>query len=241
METLESFIERTETCETEADLFRAFDTFMVSFGLNCGAYFIMAKKLRAIPPEAGLVRHNFPKSFAKAYIKNGFAKFDPIILQSIKESRPFHWRDVAKKHSLNAQQKRVFEAHKSANLLGGIAVPVFGALGTIALFSLASEGQKPKLSSTQLAIIQYACLQTHNRYFDISQIDEASPEKPLSLRETEALTLVADGLPNNVIAERLGVTENTVDTMLRRIYGKFGVNNRISAVLKGIGCGLLLP
>jgi len=55
------------------------------------------------------------------------------------------------------------------------------------------------------------------------------------------LTLVAAGLANNAIADRLGVTENTVDTMLRRIFTKFGVNNRISAVLKGIGCGVLLP
>ena len=116
-----------------------------------------------------------------------------------------------------------------------------GPMGTFALFSMASEGTELHLTNTQLIAIQFACLQTHNRYCDLAQINDEAPLKPLSPRETEALTLVAAGLANNAIADRLGVTENTVDTMLRRIFTKFGVNNRISAVLKGIGCGVLLP
>lgn len=241
MQTLEGFIERTQACEAEEDLFRAFDRYVSEVGIKYGAYFIMAKQLRAIPPQAGLVRHNFPRGFTKRYIVNNYAKFDPIISQSLKESRPFHWREVSEKQSLNAQQKQVFEAHKDANLSDGLAVPVYGPMGTFALFSLASEGVDLTLSTAQMIALQFACLQTHNRYYDLAQINGDGPEKPLSPRETEALTLVAAGLANNAIAERLGVTENTVDTMLRRIFAKFGVNNRISAVLKGIGCGLLLP
>lgn len=241
MQTLEGFIERTQACETEEDLFRAFDRFVSNYGINYGAYFIMAKQLRAIPPQTGLIRHNFPHGFTKRYIVNNYAKFDPIIAQSLKESRPFHWREVKDKQTLNAQQKQVFEAHREANLLDGLAVPVYGPMGTFALFSLASEGVELDLSQSQLIAIQFTCLQTHNRYCDLAQINDDAPIKPLSPRETEALTLVAAGLANNAIAERLGVTENTVDTMLRRIFAKFGVNNRISAVLKGIGCGLLLP
>lgn len=241
MQTLEGFIERTQACETEDDLFRAFDAFVASFGIKYCAYFIMSKQLRAIPPQAGLVRHNFPHGFTKRYIVNNYAKFDPIISQSLKEARPFHWRDVKEKQTLNAQQKQIFEAHKEANLLDGLAVPVYGPMGTFALFSLASEGVELELTQSQLIAIQFACLQTHNRYCDLAQINDEAPIKPLSPRETEALTLVAAGLANNAIAERLGITENTVDTMLRRIFAKFGVNNRISAVLKGIGCGVLLP
>lgn len=240
MQSLEGFIERTQACETEQDLFREFDDFIRAYGLSHSAYFIMSKQLRAIPPETGIVRQNFPKEFAKEYISKNFAKFDPIIVRSRKESRPFHWGDVPKSQSLNAQQQQVFEAHKKAKFFDGIAVPVFGPMGTMALFSLASQGAKLDLSANQEIEIQFACLQTHNRYFDLSDINDQAPEKPLSPRETEALTLVAAGLANNAIAERLGVTENTVDTMLRRVFVKLGVNNRISAVLKGIGCGLLL-
>ncbi|MEL7541544.1 MAG: helix-turn-helix transcriptional regulator, partial [Pseudomonadota bacterium] len=78
-------------------------------------------------------------------------------------------------------------------------------------------------------------------YFDLAHINQDEPSKPLSPREKEVLSLVAAGLSNNFIADRLGISENTVDTMLRRVFAKLSVNNRISAVLKGIGCGLILP
>ncbi len=184
MQSLEGFIERTQACETEQDLFREFDEFIRAFGLSHSAYFIMSKQLRAIPPETGIVRQNFPKEFAKEYISKNFAKFDPIIVRSRKESRPFHWGDVPKSQSLNSQQQQVFEAHKKANFLDGIAVPVFGPMGTMALFSLASQGAKLDLSANQEIEIQFACLQTHNRYFDLADINDEAPEKPLSPRET---------------------------------------------------------
>lgn len=241
MQTLEIYIEHTQSCESEDELFRAFDQFMAEHGIRYSAYFIMSKQMRAIPPEAGLVRQTFPSAFAKTYITKKFGKFDPILQQALKESRPFHWADVRKHKPLNAQQELIFEAHKAANLLDGLAVPVFGPMGTFAVYSLASHGQMLDLTENQLTAIQFACLQTHNRYFDLAHINDDAPEKPLSPREKEALSLVAAGLSNTAIAERLGVTENTVDTMLRRIFAKFDVNNRISAVLKGIGSGMLLP
>ena len=97
------------------------------------------------------------------------------------------------------------------------------------------------LTEQQELELQFACLQTHNRYFELAHIYDMEPTKPLSPREKQVLSLVATGLSNNYIGERLGISENTVDTMIRRTFAKLGVNNRISAVLKGIGGGLILP
>ena len=241
METLESFIQRTITCGTAEALFHAFDQHLARYSIEYSAYFIMAKRLRAIAPGTGLVRQNYPRDYARQYIERNFGKIDPIIQQALKEAEAFHWKDVYDKRPVNAQQEMIFAAHKQAGFVDGIAVPVFGPMGTIAIFSLTGKNTVFDLSRAQLVALQFACLHTHNRYFEIEQINGDDPEKPLSPREMEALSLVADGLANKEIAEKLGVTENTVDTMVRRVFVKFGVNNRISAVLKGIGCGLLLP
>jgi len=241
METLESFIQRTLACDSAKALFHAFDQHMAQYGIEYSAYFIMAKRLRAIAPGTGLVRQNFPADYARDYVDKNFVKIDPIIQQALKEAQPFHWQDVREKRSINAQQEMIFTSHKRDGFLDGLAVPVYGPMGTIAIYSLTAKNKRLDLSPAQLVALQFACLQTHNRYFDVEQINGDDPEKPLSPREMEALSLVADGMANKEIAEKLGVTENTVDTMLRRVFAKFGVNNRISAVLKGIGCGLLLP
>jgi len=60
----------------------------------------------------------------------------------------------------------------------------------------------------------------------------ASPaEDPLSPREREVLALVAQGLTNAQIAERLTTSEHTVKFHLKNIYQKLGVTNRTEAAV----------
>jgi DNA-binding NarL/FixJ family response regulator len=51
----------------------------------------------------------------------------------------------------------------------------------------------------------------------------------LTDREIEVLHLVADGLSNAEIAERLVLSERTVHAHLRSIYDKLGVSTRTAA------------
>jgi DNA-binding NarL/FixJ family response regulator len=53
----------------------------------------------------------------------------------------------------------------------------------------------------------------------------------LSDREREVLTLVVDGLPNKLIARRLGISERTVKAHLTRIFEQLGVSDRTQAAL----------
>jgi DNA-binding NarL/FixJ family response regulator len=65
----------------------------------------------------------------------------------------------------------------------------------------------------------------------------ASPLDELTPREREVLALMAEGLTDRGIAERLFVTPNTVETHIRHIIGKLGLpatpadNRRVRAVL----------
>lgn len=64
-------------------------------------------------------------------------------------------------------------------------------------------------------------------------------EDPLSERELEVLSLIAQGLTNQDIAARLVITEGTVKRHTTNIYGKMGVRNRTQAVAKGREMGML--
>lgn len=61
----------------------------------------------------------------------------------------------------------------------------------------------------------------------------------LTPREHEVLTLLADGLHNREIAERLGVSEHTVKFHLGAIFGKLGASTRTEAVQKGLRMGVI--
>jgi DNA-binding NarL/FixJ family response regulator len=61
----------------------------------------------------------------------------------------------------------------------------------------------------------------------------------LSGREVEVLLLVADGLTNAQIAERLFISPKTVSTHLVSIFGKLGVTSRAGATRFAIEHGLV--
>jgi DNA-binding CsgD family transcriptional regulator len=61
----------------------------------------------------------------------------------------------------------------------------------------------------------------------------------ITQREHEILGLIAEGLSNKEIGERLFVSENTVKTHSSRLFEKMDVNRRVQAVQKGKNLGLI--
>lgn len=56
--------------------------------------------------------------------------------------------------------------------------------------------------------------------------------KPLlTRREDQVASLLAEGLSNKAVSEKLGVSEHTVSNYLFRIYNKLGVSSRVELVL----------
>ena len=64
---------------------------------------------------------------------------------------------------------------------------------------------------------------------------------PLTAREIEVLTLVAEGLSNREVSERLYLSLDTVKGHNRKIFGKLGVKNRTQAVNKAISLKIIPP
>ncbi len=66
-----------------------------------------------------------------------------------------------------------------------------------------------------------------------------APGTSLTGREVEVLGLVAEGLSNHRIAQRLHLTEGTVKSHLARIYTKLGVDSRTAAVASAAELGYI--
>jgi LuxR family maltose regulon positive regulatory protein len=87
--------------------------------------------------------------------------------------------------------------------------------------------------------------------FKVSETEQTAPARtqtaegaliePLSEREIEILQLIAVGLTNRDIAERLFLSLNTVKVHTRNIFLKLSVNNRTAAVARAKLIGVLPP
>ncbi|MBU7597420.1 response regulator transcription factor [Streptomyces sp. P38-E01] len=64
-------------------------------------------------------------------------------------------------------------------------------------------------------------------------------EAALSRRETEVLSLVAEGLSNQQISKQLFLSQATVKSHLAHIYTKLGVDSRTSAVAAATSQGII--
>jgi DNA-binding NarL/FixJ family response regulator len=64
--------------------------------------------------------------------------------------------------------------------------------------------------------------------------------EPLTPRESEVLQLLAQGLPNKAIAEKLHISEHTAKFHVNAILGKLGAQTRTEALVHAARLGLVL-
>jgi len=80
--------------------------------------------------------------------------------------------------------------------------------------------------------------------FDESRFDDgddagAGVVEPLTQREIQVLELLAEGLPNKAIADRLKISDQTVKFHVSSISAKLGAVNRTDAVRRAVRRGLI--
>jgi len=72
------------------------------------------------------------------------------------------------------------------------------------------------------------------------QGDAQAPDEPLTAREREVLQLLAQGLANKQIAQRLTISEHTVKFHVGEVMAKLGAASRTEAVTRAARRGLLV-
>lgn len=75
---------------------------------------------------------------------------------------------------------------------------------------------------------------------DEEPVDEATVRPALSPRESEVLSLLAEGAPNKVIARRLNISVHTAKFHVAAILIKLGAANRTDAIAIAMRQGLVL-
>jgi len=87
---------------------------------------------------------------------------------------------------------------------------------------------------TRRLIAEFAHLRQHHQR-------PTAPLRGLTPRETDVLLLIAQGLSNVEISERLFVGEETVKTHVSRVLNKLGLRDRTQAVVLAYESGLIAP
>jgi LuxR family maltose regulon positive regulatory protein len=105
------------------------------------------------------------------------------------------------------------------------------------LSKASAQGRLPNYIEKVLAV----CKAEEQKSEDTSSLPPSAQSliEPLSRREVEVLQLIAQGLSNQEISERLVVALETVKGHNKKIFGKLQVQRRTEAVARARELGLL--
>lgn len=234
--SLEDFIASCAEIDTLRDLWSAALRFFRSRGIAMVSY----HSDDAEAPGAarlGIVAEGFPDHWVREYMAENYSQIDPIPQLAAKLSHPFFWSEAADLADLSDAQRGYLQRLADSDLGDGLAMQVYGPNMRNAYIELGFGPRSPHLSGADISELRCAAQMAHLRYCEIT----AARQKPadLSPRELEVLRWIAEGKSNSVIAEILGISRHTVDTMVRRMFDKLEVNDRVSAAVRGLGYGLL--
>lgn len=234
--SLTDFVESAEAASSPDALNEAFLDYIGQYGFEAVSYHLLKSGFDTLSFEASLNLCTFPEAWVEHYQNQSYFDDDPIMQRAMTATLPFHWFDVERDAALNPTQKQFFNDLHAAGFTDGLGIPVFGPYASAGFFGMGIREGRLDLSMAQIRELQFACHHVHNRSFEIRG---TTVLPALSSRESEVLHWAAQGKSNGVIADILGVSTHTVDTVMRRVFVKLGVNSRVSAVLKAVGNGLV--
>ncbi len=236
--SLNRFLEETHQASTPGKLFDILSEELNRDGYRHFAYHIVAREFRRVNLGADLVAHNCPESWIKKYVDRGYGRIDPIMEKARRCSRPFYWREVDASPTLTSEQRDFLADLAQQNFGAGLSLPVNAKPGDIAYFCLA-PGVEGEAAPAALSELQFLCQAAHARFDELANNPRPTP---LSPRESQVLALIVEGNSNSEIADRLGLSVNTIATLCDRCFRKLEVGSRFEAGIIALCRGLaLLP
>jgi DNA-binding CsgD family transcriptional regulator len=223
-----------------ADLARKSRAFLVSQGVSMGTYHHIPPfgAEDVFPVAVPGSQFGFPRDYAEDYVRNRSWEGDPAVRLVQKRTQPFLWTDISRQNDLSKSEKEIVGAAVKAGLQDGYCFPLFGPGGHNGYAALGTFPVGESWNEGKLTLLFWAVQISHLRVCEL--IAEMMPQPiDLSARELEVLNWIARGKSNSVIAELIGISTNTVDTYMRRLFEKLGVTDRTSAAIKGLVLGLL--
>ncbi len=235
---LDAFRETVERATTTDALWRAFRAFLQTTAAERASYLHLPPLGAPDARQPKLHAEGYPDGDLEWFLDNRIFRDSPILREAQQRGQPIYWDDIESLRTLTWRERQFMAGLRELVGPHGVGVPVFGPNGRDGQFGLSFRDGVARLEPAEMHRICDAAQALHLRYCTLF-VPQLGPLPELSGREGEILSWVAQGKSNTVIGEILGISPNTVDAHLRRVYLKLGVYDRISAAVRGMGIGLI--
>lgn len=213
--------------------------FARSNGVTSASYRLVPAFHSQLGKDAVLFHFGFPDAWVALYDHDHeFRQHDPIADYVMRIGETRTWKQAVAEQDLSPEQAAFVRSMTDHGLIDGWAIPIYGPHGREAYVTFSFGRKLIDEDAKRLeSLISYTAA-LHNRIVALTQREWGTITR-LSRRENEVLTWVARGKSNTDIATILEISTATVGTLMRRIFYKLQVNDRMAATLKGLQHGII--
>lgn len=206
-----------------------------TFGFNAVYYVNQVTR----DPTAGriLINQGFPEKWARQY-RRRLRLIDPLPDYGMDLMHVFRWGSVFRTIPLTPAQQRYYRCLQDVGMGDGLAIAVWGPGGRCGFMACGMAQDEAAFGPQSYVGVHLAAQMGFNRHCSLLE-DLSAGEIRLSPRELEILHWAARGKSNPDMATIIGISRATVDTYMRRVFQKFGTNDRTVACLKAHELGFI--
>jgi len=181
----------------------------------------------------------FPKEWEAAYKQSGRWD-DPLPNLALNRGNAFRWSDAGTIACLDECGLAYLQRLDEVGMGEGVAVHCTGPYARSGFVGVGMPSHPEALDDAMVRQVQVAAQLCFHRYCDlVGAFKEEVPD--LSQRELDVIRWIGEGKSNAVIAEILGISKNSVDSYVKRIFAKLDVSDRTAAAVRAVSLGLIAP
>jgi len=215
------------------------DANMVAFeALGFGAAYFATPIVQDPNEPRMMINAGFPQEWEAAY-RAAPSGSDPLPAIALRIGRAFRWSQLPDDIVLTPAEAEYLESLKQWGMEDGIGIPAYGSAARVGFVGLGHPLQPDGFETADMDVLRLAAQASYLRYCELMVLD-ADPVPRLSSRELDVLHWMAQGRSNASMARELELSQETVDTYVRRLFAKLHVSDRTSAVVKGVTRGLVI-
>ena len=215
------------------------DANMAAFGaLGFGAAYFATPIVQDPNEPCMMVNSGFPQEWEAAY-RAAPPGSDPLPAIGLRIGRAFRWSQLPDDMVLTPTETKYLQSLEQWGMEDGIGITAYGSAARVGFVGLGKPLQPDGIETANMELLRIAAQASYLRYCELMVLD-VDPVPRLSNRELDVLHWMAQGRSNPAIARELGLSHETVDTYIRRLFAKLNVSDRTSAVVKGVSRGLVV-
>lgn len=194
------------------------------------------------------------QGFDTRYFGEGLDQKDPAFAYAMRNRKPFYWNSPHFLGQLDDDSRRINNVPKEFGWLDGYSAPLLSADPDHAGFvTLLHDRERDAQFVRRLRREEETVILLAHWFHAVMtvrfggelvphQAEVLSGEvRPLSSRECECLRWVAAGFASKEIAEKMKLSERTVNLHIGNAMGKLGARSRAQAVARAMALGVLQP